>query len=316
MKQLFFFLFLLTYSVNAQDFSLIEAKVADYPKLTTAENLTKKIAHDFHTKEQQVKATFYWLTHNIRYDLDGYYHPKQKRIAFRYRNEQEKLEKLQAIKDEIVSETLQNREALCEGYAQTFAKICTLLNVENEVVKGYVRNSINDIANPKSTTNHAWNAVKINNQWVYIDATWAAGFVKNGKWLSAFNEYYYNIPKEKYFKTHYPESKFWQLRVGKMVKEDFYNQPIYTPSFLHSSLQLVFPNKGVLDSNKPIEIYIKNLSQNQTVFLGYSGYRYAIKPDKISTENNITKVTTTPPKNSKQLYLIVDEEVVLEFLIR
>lgn len=316
MKRLFFLFFLLNWAVNAQDFSLIEEKVIDYPKLTTAENLAKRIAKDFHSKELQVQAAFYWLSYNIKYDLEGYYNPRQKRISFKYKNEQEKLEKLQAIKDEIVNETLSNRKALCEGYAQTLAKIYSLLQIENEVIKGYVRNSSNDIANPKSNSNHAWNAVKLNNNWIYIDATWAAGMVNNGSWQQLFNSYYYNIPKEQYFKTHYPENKLWQLRVGRMEKDDFYNQPIYSSAFLQSDLQLISPKKGILNGSTPIEIKLKNLSENQTIFLGYSGYRYAVKPDKIVIKNNITTITTLPPKNSKQVYLIIDKEVMLEFLFQ
>lgn len=316
MKRLLFLFFLVTTIVSAQDFSLIEEKVNSYSKFSEVERLAQQIANDFKTEEQQVQAAFYWLAHNIRYDLEGYYNPRQKRISFKYKNEQEKLEKLQAIKDEIVNETLSNRKALCEGYAQTLAKICSLLQIENEVIKGYVRNSSNDIVNPKTSSNHAWNAVKLNNNWIYIDATWAAGMVNNGSWQQLFNSYYYNIPKEQYFKTHYPENKLWQLRVGRMEKDDFYNQPIYSSAFLQSNLQLISPKKGILNGSTPIEIKLKNLSENQTIFLGYSGYRYAVKPDKIVIKNNITTITTLPPKKSKQVYLIIDKEVMLEFLFQ
>jgi transglutaminase/protease-like cytokinesis protein 3 len=316
MKQLLFLFFLVTTIVSAQDFSLIEKKVNGYPKFSEVERLAQQIANDFKTEKQQVQAAFYWLAHNIQYDLDAYYHPKNKRISFKYRNEQEKLEKLQAIKDNIVNETFITRKAICEGYAQTFAKICSILQIKNEVIKGYIRNSSNDIANPKINSNHAWNAVKLNGKWIYIDATWAAGVVNNNRWQPVFNDYYFNFPKEKHFKTHFPEKKLWQLRVGRMDKKDFYNQPIYDASFLQSDLELISPLKGVLNKSATIELKIKNIHPNQSIFLGYSGYRYAVEPDKISTKNNITTVTTTPLENSKQLFLIIDKEIMLEFLIQ
>jgi len=316
MKQLLFLFFLATIIVRAQDFSLTEEKVNSYPKFRKVENLAQQIANDFKTEEQQVQAAFYWLAHNIQYDLDAYYNPKNKRISFRYRNEQEKLDKLQAIKDEIVNETLLTRKAICEGYAQTFAKVCSILQIENEVIKGYIRNSSNEIANPKINSNHAWNAVKLDGKWIYIDATWAAGVVNNNRWQALFNAYYFDFPEGKYFKTHFPEKKIWQLRVGRMDKKDFYNQPIYDTAFLQSDLDLISPLKGILDKNATIELKIKNVHPNQSIFLGYSGYRYAVKPDKISTKNNITTVTTTPLENSKQLFLIIDKEVMLEFLIQ
>ena len=315
MKQLFILFFLFCYTANAQDFSFIEQKVANYPKFIKIEDLATKISNDFTSKEQQVKATFYWLATNIRYDLDGYFKPRRKRISFRYRNEQERLEKLQAIKDEIITETLLTKKALCEGYAQTFAKVCNLLEIENEVIKGYVRNSANDINNPKPSSNHAWNAVKLDDKWIYVDATWAAGAVTNNVWTPAFNDYYYNIKKSNYFKTHYPEDTLWQLRVSRIEKEDFYNQPIYHSAFLKSNLQLVSPKKGTINGKNTVEIQLKNLPPSKSVFLGYSGYRYAIKPNTVTTKNNITTITTSPPENSKQLFLIVDKKIMLEFLL-
>ncbi|WGH75398.1 transglutaminase domain-containing protein [Tenacibaculum tangerinum] len=316
MKQLLFLFFLVTGSVSAQDFSLIEEKVNNYPQFKKVARLTQQIAKDFNTEEQQVQAAFYWLAYNIQYDLHAYYHPTQKRIYFSYRNEQEKLEKQQAIKDSIVNQTLTTRKAICEGYAQTFAKICSMLQIENEVIRGHIRNSSRDIGNAKPNANHAWNAVKLHGKWIYIDATWAAGVVNNNRWHSLFNAYYYNIPKEKYFKTHFPEEKRWQLRVGRTNKVEFYSQPIYNAPFLQSDLVLISPKKGILNGNKTIEIRIKNLKPSQKVTLGYSGYRYAVKPDKLVTHNHSTIITSTPRKNSNRLFLIIDKEVMLEFLIR
>jgi len=101
-----------------------------------------------------------------------------------------------------------------------------------------------------------------------------------------------------------------------MDKKKFYNQPIYDAAFLQSELELISPSKGILDRNSIIELKIKNLRPGQSVFLGYSGYRYAIKPNKVSTKNNITTISITPLEKSKQLFLIIDKEVVLEFLIQ
>ena len=54
---------------------------------------------------------------------------------------------------------------MCEGYAQTLSKIYTHLGLENMVIKGYVRNSILDIGDEQQMPNHAWNLVKVNDEW-------------------------------------------------------------------------------------------------------------------------------------------------------
>ncbi|MBA6155618.1 transglutaminase [Tenacibaculum sp. S7007] len=316
MKQFLLLLLFTSYFGFSQEFSSIEKITKDYPKHLSSEALAKKIASDFKSKESQVKAIFNWVSKNISYDLDNFRNPKQKRIRFRYRNEAEKQQKINEIKNEIVDKTLTTRKAVCEGYAQTVAKICNLLNIENEVIKGYVRNSLNDINNVRNITNHAWNAIKINDKWIYIDATWAAGAVFNGKWQRRFNPYFYDIPKEKYFKTHLPENTLWQLRVGRITKEGYYNQPIYESSFLKSDLELISPKQGVLNNKKAIELKIKNLKPHQKVLFGFSGYQYAKKPDDISYQNNISTIKITPPQNTRGLYLIIDNEVMLEFLIK
>ena len=101
MRQLYFFLLLTVSSLSAQDFSSVDNTVHSYPKLITAEKLATKIASDFTTDENKIRAVFIWLAKNVTYNLEESYNPKQKRIAFRYRNEAEKQAKIKAIKDNI-----------------------------------------------------------------------------------------------------------------------------------------------------------------------------------------------------------------------
>ena len=68
-----------------------------------------------------------------------------------------------------------------------------------------------------------------------------AGYVINGKWQRHFNDYFFNIPKEKLFLTHFPKEKLWQLRVKRMSLTAFYKQPIFHNSFLNSPIELVSP---------------------------------------------------------------------------
>lgn len=318
MKQLYFLLVLLTITdISAQDFLTVDAKVKTYPKIITAHKLADKITADFNSNQEKVRAVFSWISFNIRYDLEEFYNPKQKRIGFQYRDETEKKAKIKAIKDGIVQKTMARRSGVCEGYAQTFSKICTLLNIENEIIKGYVRNSSSDIGKINNRTNHAWNAVKINNKWFYIDATWAAGAVINGNWQHNFNAYYFNIPKEKYFLTHFPQDILWQLRVQRMSLETYFKQPIYSSSFLKKTYKLIAPINGIItkNANTPITFIIENITKNQTIYCGFEGFKYAKKPT-ISFEKNKATISIIPPINSKEIYLIIDKEVVLEFLIR
>ena len=317
MKQLYFFLLLTVSSLSAQDFSSVDTTVKTYPKLITAEKLADKIATDFTSDEEKVRAIFSWLSKNITYNLEEFYKPTKKRISFRYRSEADKQAKIKTIKDNIVRKTLATRTAVCEGYAQTFGKVCTLLNIENEVIKGYVRNSSNDIGKIKNRANHAWNAVKLNGKWVYIDATWAAGAVINSKWQRNFNDYYFNIPKEKYFFTHFPEDLLWQLRVKRMSLSEFFNQPIYSSSFLKKNYIINKSKSGILRKNadSSIKISLKNIKPNQKIHFGFRGHQY-MKQATVSFKKNVAEISIVPPRNSKEVFLIIDEKVVLEYLLK
>lgn len=315
--RLFIFFLLYSFIGLAQDLSEIKLITDTYPGLMTVEKLAKKIEIDFSTDEDKVKATYCWLTKNIRYDLKEFYNPNRKtRTTFRYRTEEEKQQKLKAINNKIVRNTLTKRRAVCEGYARTLAEVCTILNIENSLVTGHVRNSSQVIGNSSLTPNHAWNAVKINNKWIYIDATWGAGSELNGRWIRKFNPYYYNIPKNKYFKTHFPEDSVWRLRVGRITKEKYYNQPIYSNDFLKSDIELKAPTSGILKKKKDntVHITLDNL-RNKEVFVGFLGNSNAYKPE-IRKKGNSSLISFIPPVGAKQCFILIDREVALEFLIQ
>ena len=316
MKQLLFFFLIVTHSAIAQNFSLVDEKVKTYPKLLSAQKLADNITSDFSSETEKVRAIYTWLTCNIRYDLAEYYNPTQTSFSFSYSTIEEKLKKIKALDNKIVSETLSSRKAVCEGYARVFAKVCNLLYIENVFISGYARNSSNEIGKPLPNPNHAWNAVKINGVWKYFDATWGAGYEENGKWKHNFNDYYFDIPKKKLFLTHFPEDTLWQLRVKRMNKKDFYNQPIYKSYFLNSNLELTTVSNGKLKINSEgfIHFKIKNLNSTKKIYFGFDNLKFIKKPI-IATEKNIIFIKIMPPKNSKEAYLFIDGMLALEFLI-
>ncbi len=303
-------------SCFSQDFSNITSKTNTYTNITRVEDLAEKIGKDFSSDEDKVKAVFCWLTSNIRYDLEEYYNPSSKRTAFRYRTEEEKEKILQDMRDNLVAETLISKKAVCEGYAQAFTKICDLLDIESEVIKGNTRFGYLDIGKPKYESNHAWNAVKINDEWKYFDATWGAGSVVNGAWKSYFKPYYYDIPKQHYFKTHFPEKSIWKLRIGRITTEEFYNQPIYMDGFLESDVTLIYPQTGIIkkDQQGNITIKLKNASA-KNILLGFLGSNIAKRPT-INSLNEITTITFLPPPHAQECFLLIDREAAIQFLIQ
>lgn len=315
MKQLLLFLLLST-SLFSQNFDKVDTKVLEYPRFSKPEQLANRIEKDFTSDTDKARAAFFWLAKNIRYNLKEFYNPRQRYYSFRYSSEAEKEQKLQEAKDKIIAATFRNKTGVCEEYAQSFKKICDLLNIEAAVISGYVRNSTKEIGSIPKRTNHAWNAVKLNEKWMILDATWAAGFERNGKWIRKFNNYYFDMPKDKIFKTHFPEDQFWVLRFGRMNLQEFYNQPIYKDEFLALGAELLSPKTGIINlaSSEDIKLKFRNLDTSALIFYTVRGNQYAQKPVITSTQG-ITTLTIKNPKRNTDLSLFINKENALRFKI-
>ena len=315
MRFIIFILFLFTANIYSQDIFQIKEKTDKYRNFYTPEDVAKKINKDFFTDKEKVMAVYCWLANNIRYDLEEFYYGANRTNSFSYRTEEEKEQKLKAIDDKLIAKTLQTRKGICGAYAKTFKRICDYLEIECEEITGYARFNYQDIGKPRNSTNHAWNSVKLNGKWLYLDATWGAGHVMNGTWQKSFKSYYFDIPKHRYFKTHFPEKSIWVLRVGRITKEEFYNQPVFLHNFLASDIELINPKTAILkkDTNGKVTIQLKN-ADNHDFLIGFSNTRMAQKPNVI-TENNITSITITPPSNAKELFLLMNLSSAIQFLI-
>ncbi len=315
MKRLFLLFFFVSSIVYGQDFTNVDNIVKSYPRYTKPQQLATKIANDFNDDLSKARAAFRWLTYNIRYDLEEYYEPK-KVISFRYGTEEERLQKLQAIKDKIVDEAFLTKMGVCEEYAQSFKKVADLLGIESQVIKGYVRNSAQEIGRVPNTTNHAWNSVKIDNRWILLDATWAAGYLFNGKWQKDFNEYFFAIEPKKIGRTHFPDDKKWQIVLNQNSLIDFYNQPIYSQGLLRTNLEVLSPKKGNIQvsRSKKVVLKIRNLTASNRLFYNYRGQRYSKRPE-ITYDGKIATVSIENPGNSTDLYLFINRNLALEYKV-
>ncbi len=75
------------------------------------------------------------------------------------------------------------KKCVCDGYARAFKYIANAAGIECELIQGNATNSSG------KTENHAWNAVKLNGKWYYIDVTWDDPIII-GRGI-ILNKYYY-----------------------------------------------------------------------------------------------------------------------------
>lgn len=195
-----------------------------------------------------------------------------------------------------------SKKSVCEGYANLFKQICDLLKIPCEKVHGYARGLYKTSLNEDTSPNHAWNIVKIQDEWYYIDCTWGSGALNQNKAQSGYNTDWLFVKGDYFVYTHFPTDSNYQLTQKKISLEEFKKTPRLDPIFFEKySLVSSFFSVNNIDSSFSIELK-KNLSANaRIVFYDYeSGSE--IKEHSISKQNP-EKISTTFHAPAPGLYL-------------
>lgn len=118
--------------------------------------LSNQICAGLTSHYDKAKAIFDWVTSNIEYDYDYYYH-KKTTVA------------LQA------EEVLEVKLTVCEGYSRLMQALLQAQGIPAVYVRGTSNNS-------SGTNDHAWNMAYVDNRWIYIDSTWGrpSTYTKDG----------------------------------------------------------------------------------------------------------------------------------------
>jgi hypothetical protein len=216
--------FTLLVSLNSlgqtENYERIDASILLYPeRFDTPEQLSKYISRDFETDEEKIRAIYGWIILNISYEPDEY-----KQFNYNFKNYRERNEKEEKLRDKIISRTLTNGVAVCEGYAMLFEKICELQGISNYLVRGDIKSNFNDIGRPFKKS-HMWNIAYIDGKPFLFDPTWGAGKYHE-KFIKDPSYYFYKTEPELFFKTHYP-SMFEDALIDTIISyEVFTTMPL------------------------------------------------------------------------------------------
>lgn len=220
-------------SAQTQSYDRVDSIMRHYEeKIKSADDLYKVvyfIRNTFDADSLRLRASFIWVTENISYDIEGF--------------------EKEDPRSSILSYVVKNKKAVCGGYAGLLKFFCDALNIESEIVYGIARTGKKDIniSRYNLRSNHAWNAVKINNNWRLIDATWAAGTVDDTdeeklKYYKDYKEIYYFTPPERMIFNHFPDQFKHQYLKKAVSKEMFKKWPLFTTYFIADSITEIYPD--------------------------------------------------------------------------
>ena len=150
------------------------------------DSLASYLTANLETDIEKARSIFRWTANNISYDI----------------NKQITLFKNTNDFSQDATKVLKNKKAVCEGYSNLIYALCKRSGLTCEVVTGYA-------AEKDSKTEpqpHAWNAIKINNEWKLLDATWAAGGMDEEKnvFRKSFDKSYFCMRADSFAQTQYP----------------------------------------------------------------------------------------------------------------
>jgi hypothetical protein len=195
--------------------SLVMAAPADisYDSTQIAQYLLKLCKTDM----DKARAAFTWVASNISYDDAGF-------------NSGE-------IHNMSATAVLKRKRAVCEGYANLYKVLAEAMGLECVRVTGYAK-AYGYRPGARYTGkrgNHAWNAVKVNGEWLLLDATWGAGWAEaiHGDLKShrVFTPYWFNTDKYEFLYKHYPEEEKWLLIPDKVSLQDYEKMPDLSNGF-------------------------------------------------------------------------------------
>ncbi|KAF9970179.1 cytokinesis protein 3 [Actinomortierella ambigua] len=164
---------------------------------------------------------------------------------------------------ESAQEVLTNRVCRTgEGFANLFAEMAVAAGIEDVgVVKGYLKGPMDVFAKEIPPPNHAWNVVKIDGVYRFIDCCLASPFYP-GNYPNKSKEarsFYFLTPPSDMILTHFPTFLTYQYIAPPITSSIFLQLPFVRPAFFEFGLRFLdFKKRTRLEikDDQPVEVFI------------------------------------------------------------
>lgn len=284
-----------------------------------AQQLTLPYSNDL----QKVKAIFYWITENISYRTRSI--RIRKKISPVLVEETSDTAALKPLDERVAENVLDERVAVCDGYARLFKTLCIYSGIQAEVINGYARTEATKRIQ-RFRPNHSWNAVLIDSVWKLLDVTWASGYISwhGGEFVRQLDEQYFLSTPEQFIREHYPDDLRWTLMDDPPLMPEFRHSPFKQKSFSKYQITSYNPEKGVIEVSGGdtilIELETANAEKDRQVssdpFLDTTLYSTATSALLVPSMGMNGKIIYTYIANSptvQWLYILYNDDIILRY---
>lgn len=195
------------------------------------EKLAQYLEDPAKNDEERARAIYRWITDRIEFDVEA-----AMKGSARGRTPQE---------------VLVDRRGVCSEYSSLFERLCQLSGLEAEVIHGYGKGYGYAVGSKiPNTSNHAWNAVRIDGTWRLVDSTWGAGHLDpEVGYNQRFEEFYFLTPPEDLVWTHLPDDPVLQLLLPQISKEEFEALPYAKPALFRDDMKITGSLAGTIEAD-------------------------------------------------------------------
>ncbi len=135
----------------------------------------KTVTNGKQNDRDKTKAIYDYVAKNVSYDVEKY-----ENDDFNW--------------DDSALKTLQTKTGVCQDYAYLAIAMLRASDIEARFVEGR--------AGGIFPGRHAWVEANLEGEWVTLDPTWGSGYLKDGTFVPAFNEDYFDPDMDEFKKTH------------------------------------------------------------------------------------------------------------------
>ncbi len=223
------------------NYSRIDWYAKHAPLLENEEDLPELVnylIYPYKTDKEKARSILAWIVYYIDYDEYVFHRMEE------YRKENNKRFGVKRLPEIPTNDILKIRAGVCADIAKLYKEMGNIAKLDVEIVEGIDNQcSLKEIEN--GGCRHAWNVVKIDGEWQYVDPTWAMGNAgkldstslrlyekeltrrtKGKRNLKARQNRYVHdewflTDAQEMIKTHFPDEERWQLQKKKITIAKF-----------------------------------------------------------------------------------------------
>ncbi len=159
---IFLFLILFTPLSSFANYSEADLRAKNVPERyeKRLDDLVKYLIEPYKKNDElKARVIFAWIGYHVEYDMFKYDVISEKKKGARYTKRKMR-----------TGDAFKTRVGVCGDIADLYERMARLAGLEVEYITGYAGNNLT--MDDLEDSGHAWNAVKINKKWHFVDATW------------------------------------------------------------------------------------------------------------------------------------------------